>query len=488
MNELIEARDPPGITDVVLQWREEMTRAVIGSAGVMRGQTDAVDPSARTCIRCTPPQLHAVRARGAGLPGQVPSRLVALSLSLLGCAERPVTAPVDAGRPQDQATALVVPDATMDAVGVAPDAVTEPLDTGGADGAPDGANDAGRPTVLRVRYPLRDRRITLRGDAVGVLNWTRGIAFRRVDDELVEWSSGSVSAPFEWKPLLDDAIWSQGPNFRARPGETSEVWARFLTQVGVARRRSGTVRSEVLANERGLWIYLPPSYSEQPSRRFPVVYMHDGQNLFDPAAAFGGVAWEADNAMNAGAADGTIREAIVVGVENTAARIDEYTPSVDRGLMRGGRAPQYLTFFVDELMPLVNRELRTLTGPENTAIVGSSLGGLVSVWIGLRRADVFGAVGALSPSTWWDQRMILDEVARASGPRARRIWVDSGDSGPSRDGLEDTRALAQALQTAGYREGEALRYVVQPGAMHNEAAWRSRLPDVLRFLLGPREP
>jgi predicted alpha/beta superfamily hydrolase len=155
--------------------------------------------------------------------------------------------------------------------------------------------------------------------------------------------------------------------------------------------------------------------------------------------------------------------------------------------MQGGRAAQYLTLLVDELMPEVNRSFRTLTGPAHTALVGSSLGGLVSLWIGLRRADVFGAVGAMSPSTWWDGRMILREVPAARGARMLRVWVDSGDSGPSRDGVDDTRRLADALRAAGYRDGESLRHVVQPGAAHNEAAWRSRLPEALRFLLGPRE-
>jgi predicted alpha/beta superfamily hydrolase len=347
--------------------------------------------------------------------------------------------------------------------------------------------DAGARTVLRVRHGLGMRALSLRGDAPGLLTWTRGVALRRVSDEVSEWSSDAVRAPFAWKPLGDDTAWSLGPNFAARPGETTEVWARFGRENGVARRWRGDFRSVALANVRGVWVYLPPSYDEHATRRYPVVYMHDGQNLFEPGAAFGGQAWEVDDAMNLGAGDGSMREAIVVGVENTAARIDEYTPSADPEVMQGGRAAQYLTLLVDELMPEVNRSFRTLTGPAHTALVGSSLGGLVSLWIGLRRADVFGAVGAMSPSTWWDGRMILREVPAARGARMLRVWVDSGDSGPSRDGVDDTRRLADALRAAGYRDGESLRHVVQPGAAHNEAAWRSRLPEALRFLLGPRE-
>lgn len=343
-------------------------------------------------------------------------------------------------------------------------------------------------TVLRVRYPFGARGLSLRGDATGLLDWTRGVAFRRVDDTTMEWSSDAVRSPFAWKPLLDDATWSLGPNYQARVGETVEVFPRFTTQNGAARRYWTAFHSEALGNTRGVWVYLPPSYAESPLRRYPVAYMHDGQNLFDAASAFGGVAWEADDAMNLGAADGTIREAIVVGVENNGDRIDEYTPTRDATVMQGGRADRYLRMLVDELKPLVDREFRTLTGPADTALVGSSLGGLLSVWIGVQRADVFGNIGAMSPSTWWDDRMILDEVTRTSGRPARplRVWVDSGDSGPSRDDVENTRMLAAAYRALGYRDEVDLHYVVQEGAVHNESAWRTRLPDALRFLLGPR--
>ncbi|MEZ4391212.1 MAG: alpha/beta hydrolase-fold protein [Polyangiales bacterium] len=402
--------------------------------------------------------------------------LILIALALYGCV---------AGSPTPDAPSAF--DAGFTDLARAVDAPTQrPQDVTASPGDARGP-DAPR-TVLRVRYP-GGRAMSVRGDAPGALSWTRGVALREAGDGVMEWSSTDVRAPFEWKPLLDDAAWSLGPNYRARPGETTEVWARFTTENGAAQRWRASFSSQILGNSRGIWIYLPPSYAENPARRFPVAYLHDGQNLFDPRASFGGVAWEADDAMNLGAADGTIREAIVVGVENTSARIDEYTPTADAQIMAGGRAGAYLQMLVDELKPEIDREFRTLTGPEHTALLGSSLGGLVSVWIGLRRADVFGAVGAMSPSTWWDGRMILRDVAtpRPGATRMRRVWVDSGDSGPSRDGVDDTRALAEALRAAGYRDGETLRYSVQAGASHDERAWRARLPDALRFLLGPRD-
>ena len=178
------------------------------------------------------------------------------------------------------------------------------------------------------------------------------------------------------------------------------------------------------------------------------------------------------------------------GVGNTAARSDKYTPTMDAALMAGGRADLYLRFLVDELKPVIDRTFRTLPDAENTAIVGSSLGGLVSLYAGARRPDVFGLVGALSPSTWWDGRMILRGVATLAGrsPRPLRIYVDSGDSGPSSDGVADTRVLAETLRTAGYTEGSTLQFIVQPGATHTERFWAMRLPVAFGLLLGPRRP
>jgi predicted alpha/beta superfamily hydrolase len=376
-------------------------------------------------------------------------------------------------------------DAASDAVS---DAVGDAASDAASDAAGDAASDAARVTTLRVRYAARPDPMALRG-SVRPLTWERGVQFRRVAEDTWEWTSADLAAPLEWKPLLGDRTWSRGPNYFAAPGTTVEVFPRFETAAGRFTRAFEAVRSTALGNARGVWVYLPPSYAENPAARFPVVYMHDGQNLFDPRAAFGGVTWDVDGAMDGGAEDGTVREAIVVGVENTAARIDEYTPTRDSGVMGGGRGDLYVRFLVDELKPLIDRTYRTLPGRESTAVMGSSLGGLISLYAGVRRADVFGVVGALSPSTWWDGRVILREVASLPMRPARplRVYVDSGDAGTARDGVDDTRDLAAALGAAGYAEGSTLRYVVQPGGQHSERFWAMRLPGAMRFLLGRRE-
>ena len=181
-----------------------------------------------------------------------------------------------------------------------------------------------------------------------------------------------------------------------------------------------------------------------------------------------------------------MREAILVGVENTAARIDEYTPTLDTSVGQGGNGDLYLRMLIEELKPKVDAELRTLPGPADTVIIGSSLGGLISSYAGVHHGGVFGCIGAMSPSTWWDNRYILTVVPQTSAPRPLRVYVDSGDSGPSNDDVTNTADLAAAYRALGYADGSTLKYVVQAGATHTESAWASRLPGAFEFLLGPR--
>jgi predicted alpha/beta superfamily hydrolase len=360
------------------------------------------------------------------------------------------------------------------------------LDAGPEVGADAGSRDAATiRTTLRVHYPVGTRSLSLRGDLAG-LSWDRGVSLTRVTADLWEWSSAEVTRSFEWKPLLDDREWSIGINYRASPGATLDIYPRFVTRSGRWSRAIPAFHSTVLNNDRGVWLYLPPSYDENPLARFPVVYMHDGQNLFNPATAFGGQPWYAQDALNRGADSGAVREAIVVGVENTAERIDEYTPTRDAGRMAGGRGDLYLRMLVEEVKPLIDRTYRTLPGAADTVLIGSSLGGLISAWAGIHHAGVFGNIGAMSPSTWWDDRVLLREAAMLRGlaPRPGRIYVDSGDSGDSRDDVDNTAMLAEAVRGAGYRDGVDFRYVVQPGAVHNELYWSQRLPGALAFLLG----
>ena len=343
-------------------------------------------------------------------------------------------------------------------------------------------------TRLRVHYPAAGKKLTVRG-ATAPWSWTTGVAMTDAGDDTFTFETDAITIATEWKPLLEDATWSRGPNYVVKPGQTLDVYPHFTTAVGTVTKKWPAFHSTTLGNDRDVWVYLPPTYLENARVRLPVVYMHDGQNLFDASLAFGGNEWKVDETMNAAAEDGSIREAIVIGVGNTSARMDEYTPTFDASVGAGGKGDKYLTMLATELKPVVDGALRTEPGRESTAIMGSSLGGLISAYAGTTRAETFGMLGALSPSTWWDSRVILADVAATKGktPLPLEVYVDSGDSGTSSDDVTNTKQLAQTYRDLGFVDGTTLDYVVQKGATHSEVYWAQRLPGALQFLLGKRQ-
>jgi predicted alpha/beta superfamily hydrolase len=335
-------------------------------------------------------------------------------------------------------------------------------------------------TVVRVHYPASGKTIALRG-SVAPWSWEKGVALTPSGDT---WTlEATITADAELKPLLDDTTWSRGPNYKIKPGQTLDIYPHFTQVKGKFEKRWASFSSTALGNTRGVYVYYPPTYLENSTAKFPVVYMHDGQNLFDAATAFGGNEWKVDETMDAAAEDGTIREAIIVGPENTSGRMYEYTPTKDPGYPSSGGGDKYLAMLVDELKPKVDAELPTLPGRETTAVIGSSLGGLISAYAGVQKPKTFGLIGAMSPSTWWDSTAILKIVA-ASTDKPLKVYVDSGDSGASSDDKANTAKLADAYRAIGFVEDSTLKYVVQPGATHSEVYWAQRLPGALKFLLG----
>jgi predicted alpha/beta superfamily hydrolase len=366
-------------------------------------------------------------------------------------------------------------------------------DATGADTTPEAASGDGAPdapisttTTIRVHYPAGAHTIALRGSG-GPWSWTAGVASTAGADDTWTWSSDAIKAPLEWKPLLDDATWSRGPNYHVKPGDTLDVYPHFKQVAGKYEVRWPTFHSTALADDRGIWVYYPPTLLENARARFPVVYMHDGQNLFDATTAFGGNEWKVDESFDAAAESGAFPEAIVIGIENTPNRIWELTPTKDVSFGDGGGADTYLTMVTTELMPMVNAALPTLTGRAQTVIIGSSLGGLVSAYAGAKYPATFGLLGVMSPSTWWDSSMILGvaQTACTKTPRALRVYVDSGDTGTDNDDVTLTTQLAQTYVAGGYTDGVDVLHVIQHGASHNEIYWAQRFPGAMAFLLGP---
>jgi predicted alpha/beta superfamily hydrolase len=240
--------------------------------------------------------------------------------------------------------------------------------------------------------------------------------------------------------------------------------------------------SRLLEEHHDLIVYLPPMYEAEGGSRFPVLYMQDGQNLFDPETSFvKGNYWRMGETADALAAAGAIEPPIIVGIYNSGLkRIDEYTPVEDKRL-GGGHADAYGRMLVEELKPFIDAQYRTLPGAENCGLGGSSLGGLVTLYLGLQYPSVFSRLAVMSPSVWWRNRTILKTVA-AIGKRPKlSIWLDIGTKESTR-AVPDARLLRDGLINKGWRLGEDLAYSEAEGAEHTESAWGERAGPMLRFL------
>ncbi|MCC7535147.1 MAG: alpha/beta hydrolase, partial [Deltaproteobacteria bacterium] len=258
------------------------------------------------------------------------------------------------------------------------------------------------------------------------------------------------------------------------------AWADSTFGSGTTTGNVRTVTVPGFADGRRVWVYLPPSYGTDTGARFPVLYMLDGQNVFDETTSFSGE-WEVDESAERLIASAEIEPLIVVAVDNGgSARIDEYTPWVDPGY-GGGDGDAHLGDIVSVLKPWVDARYRTRPEPESTGFSGSSLGGLMSVYTAYARSDVFGRIGALSPSIWWDDVHLVGYVDEQPMPAGVRLWVDMGTE-ESASAIPNLRALRTALLADGFVEGADLSVVEVVGGDHSEPAWARRYPDVLRFL------
>jgi predicted alpha/beta superfamily hydrolase len=275
----------------------------------------------------------------------------------------------------------------------------------------------------------------------------------------------------------------------------------------------GTMQSDILSTNRFYRIYLPPNY-HTGMERYPVLYVHDGQNAFStagPHAAFGWGSWELDKTVDRLIDEKKIRPIIMVAIDCSASRYREYrgpvpSPQDNRAYER------YARFLIDELKPKIDREYRTLTNAANTGLLGSSMGGICSLALAWEHPNVFGSAASLSGAFQVEKEFFVDKVIRNynAKPKPVRIYLDSGscDYTGGDDGLRQTEAVARELERIGWKRGtDLMHFVDKPLAaeelapfhlaenkfkeaqrsQHNELYWRLRAWRALTFLYPPSE-
>jgi predicted alpha/beta superfamily hydrolase len=272
-------------------------------------------------------------------------------------------------------------------------------------------------------------------------------------------------------------------------------WLLYEKVHGKRHTVTGTVyvwpslASAELSHVREITVYVPPSLASgresDPVRRYPVIYFHDGQNMFDSHTSYVGE-WQADETLEVLAEEGI--EVIAVGIPNAGEeRLDEYSPWSGRTGYRerrsAGTGDAYLKWLVEDIKPLVDRSFPTRLDRAATGTMGSSLGGLISLYAGVKYPDLFGFIGAMSPSVRWHNSKIMELYEAWPASRQRpRIYMDMGGR-EWRGAFAEVRELREVLEQRGWVEGVDLRHVEDRYGRHHEEHWAKRLPDALRFML-----
>lgn len=337
---------------------------------------------------------------------------------------------------------------------------------------------AAEASTIRVHYDVGwGNRIAIRGSKAP-LSWTSGQNATWTTGNIWVYSWADSAGDLDLKPLINDSAWSTGANYFVKAGTTVDVYPFFGASTGTLKKVYNFY-SPQFGNYRTLIFYLPPSYYVNTLKRYPVLYAHDGQNLFDASTSFGGVEWRMDETSNQLIGSGQMDEVIIVGIYNTGAnRTYEYTPCCDP-TYGGGGADDYLDFMINTLKPYVDQNYRTINKREDTATLGSSLGGLVSFYAGRRRSDVFSKVAGLSSSFWWNNQALTGEVIAYTGKVPAKFYIDAGTVN---DNLDLTTYMRDALAADGYVQGADLYYYAAQGGSHNESSWAARVNIPLKYL------
>ena len=232
------------------------------------------------------------------------------------------------------------------------------------------------------------------------------------------------------------------------------------------------IYSKILDKKRDFFVWLPPGYNLNPSKSYPVLYMHDGQNLIDPKISYAGKDWQVDETVTRLIKEYKIKEVIVVGIYNTGDRLEEYSDTE--------KGEKYLKFLIEELKAFVDSKYKTLPDPNNTAIMGSSMGGLASFLAAWKHPEVFSMAGCMSSSFYFNDDKVFKMLDEYSGPKKHiKFYIDHGE-----DGLVRGQKMFCKLTQMGYIIGTDLDYYFAPGAEHNESEWAKRLERPLLFFFG----
>ncbi len=235
---------------------------------------------------------------------------------------------------------------------------------------------------------------------------------------------------------------------------------------------------------RDVLVWLPSSYDQHPTRRYPVLYMHDGQNLFDPATSYIGVEWSVDENIEHLDKSGKIDAPIVVGLKNTPDRLEEYAPTP--------KGHAYMRFVIEVVKPMIDARYRTRPAPEDTAVMGSSMGGLASFLFAWSHPEIFSKAGCLSPVFLNKKELDVDVCAwveHYKGPKKDiRLYIDNGGLGLETQLMPGCHRMVELLENSGYRHGKDLAWFLDADAHHTESAWAARLWRPLTFLFGSDDP
>jgi predicted alpha/beta superfamily hydrolase len=324
--------------------------------------------------------------------------------------------------------------------------------------------------TIRVIYPAGGGQIALRTEE----DWDVDLSPVSMHGCVSEFSIETERPFFYFKPILicdGERQWSRGENYLAvaTSGSPLDVHPYFREDTRCSVCELMPALASPAAVEHRFRVFLPPGYHENTLKKYPVLYMHDGNNLFLKEEAFLGNTWRTDEVLGVLDKMNAIEEVIVVGIHPNE-RMREYTsPGYE----------DYGRFLVEKLKPLIDAKYRTLPGPADTAVMGSSLGGVVSFYLGWQWPDVFGKVACLS-STFTYSDDLLERVS-AEPKRNISIYLDSGWPG---DNYEATRSMRDRLIWKGYRRGSELFYLAFPEATHDENAWAARSPIPFQFLFG----